>query len=241
MKKLVILILIVVVAMAVGVTLTGVVTFQKIKKQTGGWLEGIEKVKETLIEEGKKESLSTTLDEVLARGTEASSIKYDLITTSNIPELSSVTSRVWFKKGKIRMEMEAPRLRQSSIIIGDMTTRVTYQYTPSSNMAFKIQLDKTLESLTPTEAIKDIKKYNPKIVGSERIDGKDCLVVETNREGIMSRFWFWKETGIPLKGEVKTSSVTTTAEFKNIEFNIDIPDNMFELPAGVQIIEIPFR
>ena len=30
----------------------------------------------------------------------------------------------------------------------------------------------------------------------------------------------------------------TTMEYKNIEF-VDIPDNMFELPAGAKITEMP--
>jgi len=227
MKKTVILIGIAVVVVAI----IGVFAFQKIQKPIGG-PERTEKEKEMPIEEGEKESLSKTLGEVLSRGTKVSSVKYDMITSQ--PGKPSVTQKVWFKKDKMRTEMTAGG--QTIIMIADIAKGIIYQYLPSQNMAMKMQSDKAPESLeSPIESIKGIEKYNPKIVGSEKIEGKDCLVVEYNAEGTNIKSWIWKEKAFPLKMEINTSSGTITTEFKNIEF-VDIPDNMFELPAGVKII-----
>jgi len=200
--------------------------------------EKIQSVKKTTNEIEKKEAPiqesagEKTLGEVLSRGTNVSSVKYDMIASQ--PGKPSMTQKVWFKKDRMRTEMTTGG--QTIIIIANITRGIIYQYLPAQNMAMKMQSDKTPESSeSPIEIIKGIEKYNPKIVGIEKIDGKDCLVVEYNAEGTNIKSWIWKEKGFPLKMEISTSSGTITTEFKNIEF-VDIPDNMFELPAGVKII-----
>ena len=83
-----------------------------------------------------------------------------------------------------------------------------------------------------------MEEYNPVIVGSEVVDGKDCWVVEASAEGVSTKYWIWKEKGFPVKVEVDTAEGKTTMEYKNIDFG-NIPDSEFELPAGVQIMEMP--
>jgi outer membrane lipoprotein-sorting protein len=69
------------------------------------------------------------------------------------------------------------------------------------------------------------------------VDGKVCLVVEYSYGGAKIKSWIWKEHGFPVRTETTTADGTTIIEFKNIDFG-NIPDSMFEIPAGVQIIEM---
>jgi outer membrane lipoprotein-sorting protein len=50
--------------------------------------------------------------------------------------------------------------------------------------------------------------------------------------------WIWEQYGFPIRVEMTTTEGTVIVEYKNIEFT-DIPDIMFELPEGVEIMEIP--
>jgi outer membrane lipoprotein-sorting protein len=62
--------------------------------------------------------------------------------------------------------------------------------------------------------------------------------VEYTVEGTATKMWIWEEYAFPIRVEVTTTEGKTTIEYKNIEF-VDIPDSMFELPAGVEIIQMP--
>jgi outer membrane lipoprotein-sorting protein len=50
------------------------------------------------------------------------------------------------------------------------------------------------------------------------------------------KMWIWKEYGFPIRAEMTTSAGTTIAEYRNLDFS-DIPDSLFELPPGVEIME----
>jgi outer membrane lipoprotein-sorting protein len=51
------------------------------------------------------------------------------------------------------------------------------------------------------------------------------------------KMWLWEEKGLPLKMEMTApSGEKTTIEYSNIDLS-NIPDSMFEIPAGTTIIE----
>lgn len=99
----------------------------------------------------------------------------------------------------------------------------------------------------PTDMIKSdndvtfrqmIEKEGGKILSNETFLGKDCMVVEINEQGdenqmLKTKMWYYK--GIPLKmvNEVYTMEAT------KFEENISIPDNKFEVPAGITMSEMP--
>jgi hypothetical protein len=58
----------------------------------------------------------------------------------------------------------------------------------------------------------------------------------TNEQGTVKQ-WIWQEKGFPLKIESVTSIGNVTITINNIDFS-DIPDSLFELPAGVQITDM---
>jgi outer membrane lipoprotein-sorting protein len=161
-------------------------------------------------------------------------IKYDMVMTG--PGIPATTSKVWLKQKAGKMKTETTMQGQTSIMIADWNEGVVYNYMPAQNMAFKMDIGQAPES--PVEGTVNLEDYDPVIVGSEVVDGKDCWVVEADREGVSTKSWIWKEKGFPVKVEVDTAEGKMIIEYKNIDFS-DIPDSEFELPAGVQIMEMP--
>jgi hypothetical protein len=134
------------------------------------------------------------------------------------------------------MKVESTVEGETSIQIIDRIAEVMYLYMPSQNMAYRMDLTAAPESpLQGTEAIED---YNYTIIGTETLDGKVCLVVEWTSEGITAKSWIWKDKGFPIRIESTTPQGTSIIEYKNIDFS-NIPNSEFELPPGVQIIDMP--
>ena len=174
-----------------------------------------------------------TLDEILARGADLPSIKYDQVFTS--PGEPVVTWKVWMEGKKSRIEMSAEG--QTVIMLMDFDTDMMYMYSPAENMAIRMDLS-GFEGIA-TEASEDILNFNPTIIGTETWDGKVCLVVEytTVFGEVESKIkqWVWKMYGFPIRTESTTGGQSAVIECRNIEFG-DIPDSMFELPDGVEIM-----
>jgi len=150
------------------------------------------------------------------------------------PGMPTMTQKMWVKQNKMRTEMT--QQGQTQVILVDIDAQTMYVYMPEQNIAMKVNFAQAPKSAT--EEAGAILNYNPTVVGTETIDGKVCLVVEYTVEGTATKAWIWQEYGFPIRVEVTTTAGKTTVEYENIEF-VDIPDSMFELPAGVQIIEQP--
>ena len=105
---------------------------------------------------------------------------------------------------------------------------------PAQNMAVKASYDQT--SKPATQEAGSIAGYNPKNLGTESIDGIVCHVFEYNIDSNMAKMWISKDRGLPVKTEMTLTEGKIITEFKNYDFS-DIPDSMFELPSGVQIIQ----
>ena len=89
---------------------------------------------------------------------------------------------------------------------------------------------------TAMQDAESITNYNPKVVGTATIDGKDCLVVEYIVNGEPTKMWLWQDYGFPLRVETTVPAGINIVESRNIDFT-DIPDSVFELPQGVQLIK----
>jgi outer membrane lipoprotein-sorting protein len=167
----------------------------------------------------------------LAQAAAVVSVKYDMVLTA--PGEPLTTQKVWLKKGKMRMELTAEG--QNMVYLIDSDAKMMYMYIPVQNMAMKMDFSLAPEAATESLALEG---YNPVAIGTETLDGKVCLVVEYTVQGVKTKSWIWKEKGFPIRMETATPQGTMVMEFKNIEF-VDIPDSMFELPAGVQIVQFP--
>jgi outer membrane lipoprotein-sorting protein len=82
----------------------------------------------------------------------------------------------------------------------------------------------------PVEQSRYIEQFQPTIVGSEVVNGKDCLVFEWTAEGTQTKWWLDKDSGWPVRIESKTPQGTMRIDYTNIQFT-NIPDSEFEFPA----------
>jgi outer membrane lipoprotein-sorting protein len=149
------------------------------------------------------------------------------------PEGFTLTNTIWFENNKMRSEMATEG--QTIITLTNFTTRTVYIYYPDQNMAMRADYEPTETALDETDGIE---QYNPEILGTEMLDGKECLVIRYNIEGATTKMWIWKEYGFAIRIEVNDQNGLTTIQYKNISFS-DIDDSLFELPAGVEILDIP--
>jgi len=185
----------------------------------------------TPAEEEEPPPSGETLSEILGQGTGIDSVKYDMVMTS--PGAPTVTTQVWVERNKMRTEMD--QQGETIIMLVDYDAQTMYMYMPEENFAYQVPLSQAPESAV--EEAQGIAGYDYTVIGTETMDGKVCMVVEYSYGGVSAKAWIWKEHGFPIREEMTAPEGTTIIEFKNIDFG-DIPDSMFELPAGVQIIEM---
>ncbi len=181
-------------------------------------------------EENGAPSNGESLEDILGLGAGIDSVQYDMVITA--PGVQTMTTKMWIKQDKIRAEMTQEG--QDIVMLADYGEGVVYMYMPDENMAMRVDLGQAPESAI--EEAQAIAGYDYTVIGTETLDGKVCLVVEYDYGGTSAKAWVWKEHGFPIKIETTTAEGTTTVEFKNIDFS-DIPDSMFELPPGVQVME----
>jgi len=175
---------------------------------------------------------SASLTDILGLSTQIGSMKYDMTVTA--PGSPVVTQTIWVKKSKMRTEVSAQG--QTTILIMDAQAMTMYTYIPAQNMAMKMAWNPTTKSATE-EAI-SVTGYHPVTVGTETIEGKVCTIVEYTVDGKTAKMWLWQQHGIPLRVEAQSPQGLVVMEYKNISFE-DIPDSMFTLPDGVQIVSMP--
>jgi len=171
-----------------------------------------------------------TLSTILGRAQNILTMKYTMVVTMpGVPATSTVT---WVKKNKMRMEMSAGGIATVNII--DIDAGVMYTYMPAQNIAMKMSIPQTSESAKQEAG--SIAGYNPENLGTESVDGTVCYVFRYSVSGNTEKMWISKDHGLPVKMEITSSQGTIITEFKNYDFS-DIPDSMFELPAGVQMMQ----
>jgi len=163
------------------------------------------------------------------------SVKYDMVTTDNGEIVSAGTA--WLKGNNMRIDTTAEGQAMVMIVNGD--DQVSYMYQPEENKALKTVLDKVPESVTGNvEAIMDL---NPTIIGTKTIGGMPCTVIEYEVKGkqeeVKIKQCIWLKYGLPVQTEMISPLGTIKTEMKNFDFS-DIQDSTFELPAGVEIINL---
>jgi outer membrane lipoprotein-sorting protein len=171
-----------------------------------------------------------SLTDILGQGTGINSVSYTMETSGS--GMPTMTAQVWVEGNKMRMEMTEQG--QHMIYLTNYDTGKAYMYMPDLNMAYEINISQVPPP--DYEDVQDIPGYHPTIIGTDTMDGKECLVVEYSYGGATVKSWIWKEHGFPIRTETTTSEGTVIVVFRDIDFG-DIPDSMFELPPGVQIME----
>jgi hypothetical protein len=146
----------------------------------------------------------------------------------------SSTGKYYMSGKKIRIEAEAEGMKMVSIVNanGEM-----WMYNPADKTAMKLSAPQQDQSKLPTEWTKEDLSAM-KIVGSEKKDGFDCVIVTVNENGTTSKMWLRKDIGMPVRIESATPEGPVVIEYKN--YNLDKqPDSLFEIPADAQVMSMP--
>ena len=146
-------------------------------------------------------------------------------------------SKVSLKDALFRMEMTAGG--QASIIIHN--AEGTYTVMPSEGMAMKTTLR---PGQGPVRGAGNYAQYlqqqHAERIGSETIDGHACDIYRYNdpEDGGITTVWVWKDKMFPVKYEMETTKGKMLVELSNIQLGAAIPDEAFQLPAGIQVMDM---
>ena len=147
--------------------------------------------------------------------------------------------------GKVTMKDEMFRMEATV----DGQTAVTirnasgiYTYMPKEGMAMKMPgLD---PSQQPVQHADDYQQYlqerQAERIGADTFDGHPCEVYRFTDPAIQgtTTAWVWTEKQFPIKMEIDGPKGKTVIELTNIQLGMAVQDAMFELPAGVQVMDM---
>ena len=119
----------------------------------------------------------------------------------------------------------------------DMNSQTAIMYMPDQNMAVETPLDPNMVPDHAPNQSQNILNHNPKVIGTEILEGKSCLVVEYTDSGTTVKAWVWEDTGIAIRREITGAEGKTIMELKNVVLG-DIPDSMFTLPEDVNLMSL---
>lgn len=173
-----------------------------------------------------------SLEDLMKSAKNIKGMSYDMVTTMTSPEGTHTSSgKIWISGEKVRIESETAGMK--SIMITDNKGDM-YMVTDKTAMKIPAADDQT----EPANAWADEELDKMKVVGKEKIDGHNCTVVEVTEEGNVTKMWLRQDIGMPVKIESKADNATIVIENKNFKIGAQ-PDSLFELPAGVQVMEMP--
>jgi hypothetical protein len=182
-------------------------------------------------------SSDASLNDLLAKVESIPAIKYDLMKTlSDGTEYTS--SKVWVKGSKTRCELIKDE-EIEGVILMDSDEQVAYQYDPEAETSREMDYNLALTMIPKPVAervktfIESYEEAGMPSIETETIEGKVCTVLGMKVPGGVAekKMWIWQDYGLPIREEMTTMSDTTRTDMQNIDFG-DIPDSMFELPAG---------
>lgn len=168
------------------------------------------------------------------------------VTTGAGAEVKTFTTRQWMKKpNMVKMESEVPDA-------GKMVTvsdgKKIYSYNVDKNEVTIIEMTEEMRRQQDMQQIDKaveefLKNYDITPVGEEKIAGRDCRIVDLKPKGAApfgkAKLWVDTETWLPLKQEMEISGIKTSMVYKNIQYNVDIPDSTFkfQIPPGAKVKE----
>jgi outer membrane lipoprotein-sorting protein len=161
----------------------------------------------------------------------ALSVSYDQKTTQGRQVMQSKVSM----KGNL-FRIDTSMQGEESMIIRN--AEGTFTVMPSEGM--EMRLPQLRPGQGPVQGAEDYTTYlqdqNAQKTGTETVDGKACDVYRFTdpQTGAATTVWVWQEKQFP----IKLDSQGIITEISNIQIGAAIPDSAFELPDGVQVMDM---
>ncbi|MCD4694361.1 hypothetical protein K8R62_03320 [bacterium] len=174
-----------------------------------------------------------SIEEIIGKTKEISEIKYDFVT--NVPQGGNITTTIAKKGNKTKIETDMNGMKSAYYI--DSEKKVAYTYLNEQNMAIETDFNETEEILndSPANRMETFETDGAKIVGTEKIEGKKCQIIEALMGLGGVKVWIWEENGLPLRTEMDGPGGKMIVELKNIKTKVD--DSEVELPKNAKIME----
>jgi len=145
-----------------------------------------------------------------------------------------------------KMAVKDDLFRMEAIIEGQRTVTIrnregTYTVMPDQGIAMKIGvLPPSQEPVQGgNEYLGDLQARGATLVGSETVNGYACDMYRyTDPQTGETTVWVWKEKQFPVKIVMNGLDGQSTVELSNIRLNASIPDADFQLPPGVQVMDM---
>ena len=194
--------------------------------------DALENEPEEVIEEIDEE-LTKDIKDVLVNAREINSLD-DEVTMEKFGEDFSL--KFWEKEGMMRMDVLFKG--RTMINLWNREEKVGYLYTAGDATATKINIEqaKDIFSSSIKQWVEDSLYYDLVVIKKEKVDNKDCFLVKYDRKDGEVTMWVWEEYGLPIKIVSEEEWGVVEMFVENIEMS-DIPDTMFRLPLGIEIIE----
>ena len=168
-------------------------------------------------------------------GAEAFSVSYDQKVTLGRQVMSS---KVSMKDQMFRIDMMAEGQATATL----HNASGTYTYMPAEGMAMK--LSALNPSQRPIEHADNYQQYlqerHAQRIGTETVDGHPCEIYRfTDPDtGDLVTAWVWIEKQFPIKMEIDGAEGKILVEIQNLQLGAALPDALFELPPGVQVMDM---
>lgn len=176
------------------------------------------------------------LKDLMQSARQVQGMSYEMINTVDLKGQKQVSnSKMWISGKKIRMETEVQGMK--TVIIGNGQGDIM-MYNPSTNTVMKMSDLQNQDNLATKWAEDDTYLSKMKIVGQEKIDGSNCLVVTLTEDKMESKMWLRKDIGMPARMEAVIEGSTVVIEYKNYQVGKQ-DDSLFQVPAGAKQIEMP--
>lgn len=176
---------------------------------------------------------TTDLSSLMKSASQVKGMSFDVVTTiTDKDNTTTSTGKFYMSNGKVRIETEVQGMKMITIT---KDSGEVYMYNPSTNTAMKITAPQDEPELPTDWASADADVSGLKVVGEENKDGYDCIVVTASDN---SKMWIRKDIGMPVRIESTSADGTMVMEYKNYNIGAQA-DDLFELPAGAQVMEMP--
>ena len=146
------------------------------------------------------------------------------------------TSRVMLKDERFRIETAVGGT--TSVVIRN--AEGLYLYLPDEQIAMQMPaMEPTAQWVErPADYLEYLKERNARLIRTETVDGQLCDVYEftSPSTGAQTTAWVSPDKRFPLRLEMDGPQGRMTAELSNIVLGSAIPDAMFQLPSGIQLM-----
>lgn len=165
-------------------------------------------------------------------------------------EVFSQSWKIWTKENKMRMEND------QMLMISD--EKVAWIYNKTAKEAIKVTSTSEFEeffkeAFSYRRIIEGLlNTYDLKLLGSEKINGRDCYVIDAKPKkedvlGMKMKLWVEKEFWYPIKIEMEFdvfgNKSKSIVEYRNLSFNSGLSDDLFEFtpPPEVNVSELKLQ